>query len=381
MDYIERWCIALSLACLLEAFLVTLHLRTYRMKNPRIKKSYFVVPYSADEVELKTGVWNTFAYAVKDDSKSGNLFKIIKLLDGQLGPSEIAKQLDITRSEVEGLIDYLIQLDAIEYGPTNAIDAYLEHVTPTLSYFYKEKKLIKPILLLGNNSLVSNMHRLLLEQIGSEQIEVADLDTDACRLLFGSDDSWVFDGLEFEKSLDLFQPWKSYFVVFAQDNINPVYGNRFNKIAHSLSIPWINIAVDGPMLFIGPTIIGGSGPCYECFESRVVMNLRESMAYLRYREVLSQGKVYGNNLPLNSVISSLVASFGVLEVLNFIFTECSFTSRKVLSIYLPTMEIAYNEILQLSSCKTCTATAYKDNHQHYFDIQMLLGDENKIELT
>src|SRR3990167_5005196 len=192
MDYIERWCIALSLACLLEAFLVTLHLRTYRMKNPRIKKSYFVVPYSADEVELKTGVWNTFAYAVKDDSKSGNLFKIIKLLDGQLGPSEIAKQLDITRSEVEGLIDYLIQLDAIEYGPTNAIDAYLEHVTPTLSYFYKEKKLIKPILLLGNNSLVSNMHRLLLEQIGSEQIEVADLDTDACRLLFFSDDSFVF---------------------------------------------------------------------------------------------------------------------------------------------------------------------------------------------
>ena len=344
-------------------------------KNPCIKKNYSIVPYNADDIELKTGVWNSFSVAVRDESKSGNLFRIAKLLTGELSPAEIAKTLNISRSEVEALIDHLTQLGVIEYGATSILDTYLDTISPTLGYIGKERKIKRPILLLGNNSVVSEIQRLLRDQVNNEFIQSADVDSEAYKLLFGADDCWMNDGLEFEKALALFKPWASHFIVFAQENINPVYGNRFNKIAHVLNIAWINIAVDGPMLFVGPTIIGGTGPCYDCFEARVVMNLRENISYLRYKEVLAQGKVHDNNLPLHNVIASLIASFSALEILNFSFTECSFTQRKVLSIYLPTMEIVYNEVLQLSSCETCVGNAHRDNHQHYFDIQMLLKNE------
>jgi len=79
--------------------------------------------------------------------------------------------------------------------------------------------------------------------------------------------------------------------------------------------------------------------------------------------------------PIEPALRSLFASHVTMEVLNYVLTEYSFTVRKVLSIYLPTMEIVFRDVLRTSACKTCGSTSLRDNQQLYFDNHALLGDE------
>src|SRR5262249_40937943 len=132
------------------------------------------------------------------------------------------------------------------------------------------------------------------------------------------------------------------------------------------------LTIDGPFLIIGPTFHVKEGPCYDCFETRVHMNLRESESYQRYKNQLSLKQVYfPEQDPLLKLTSSLLISHANVEILNFLSTQCTFTSNKVLTIFLPTMEFMYHDVLRFPNCRTCGITMRRDETQLYFDFQKL----------
>src|SRR5262249_14122802 len=159
--------------------------------------------------------------------------------------------------------------------------------------------------------------------------------------------------------VDKFSWWKDYFIVLALTQSDPMLAMRINQITYALEAPWIHGVIDGPFVFIGPTFNAKSGPCYHCFEKRISMNLYEYANYQRYKEMsMLEGSHHATST--KSPVISMLSAHIALEVINQHFFRKSFIRSKALSIYLPTMEICFNEVLRLSGCSICGCVAHRD---------------------
>lgn len=344
--------------------------------NVRIKPHFNIIPHSSDHVELRKGVWNPVSYTVQDESSKGKLYKIIKDLNGINSISDIASKHQISRADIEGVLDHLQQIGVIEQAAANRIDYYVEQACPSVMQrlYPSNTSKMRKIILIGCNQMnlaIKNM----LEGYFSD-IAIIDESDPLFKKLTSSTDGWMYDALDLETTVQLYSVWKEYFVVFSQSSMNPMSLMKWNMIAHELAIPWIHGSIDGPFLFIGPLFFDRSGPCYQCFEKRVTMNLREHASYVKYKNMLMAGKIeHTSTSPIQLPLIHLVASHLSLEIINYLATGTGFTKNKVLSLYLPTMEIVFNEVLRLSSCPVCGPVEHRDNRQLYFDYQSLFFGE------
>jgi thiazole/oxazole-forming peptide maturase SagC family component len=341
--------------------------------NLRIKRHYSIVAHSPDVVELRHGVWNPTSFTLTDDSKSGKLYRVVSRLDGALSPAEIAQSEDVSRGEVEALLDHLIQLDVIESASASVLDYYLDLVVPTLKTESSSTLPARSLLLLGDLDLVEETQRLLQSSLPDTEIICPDATDPAYRVLQDSDTSWLLDGIAFEEKVEQFLRWSEYLIVFTARVINPIQFRILNRVALRLRIPWIHSAIDGPFLFIGPTFVPHRTSCYECLETRITMNLRESGSYQRYKNALVEGEIRSSRLPIAAILQSMLAAHVSSEALNFALTGFTFTVNKMLAIYLPTMEFSFNEVLRLPGCPACGSSIERDDKELYFDFRTLLG--------
>lgn len=343
------------------------------MENICIKPHFTTIVHNANMVELRHGVWNSMSHMLNDENGEGILAKIILRLTQKSTSTQIAQDLGINRSKVESVLDYLQQLGVLQSKSESFLDYYIENISPTLKRPGQlQYQVSTPIVLIGDQYINTNLHQQLKAILNIEIIN----DSSLWALLQQSGDDWLFDALEQQRFVEHFQNWVGKFIIFSSKHINPVVATRLNRIAYELDISWLHLALDGPFIFIGPTFSGHKGPCYDCFETRVGMNLRESESYQRYKNAIVLNQVYlQEDDPLFPVTSNLLVSHAVLEIVNFLTTQCSFTTNKILSIFLPTMEFIYHEVLRISSCRTCGNMSHRDDTQLYFDFQRLMSEE------
>jgi len=340
-------------------------------KNLRIKRHFAVVAHGPDTVEIRHGIWNPVSFIVNDESKTGNLFRVLQRLDGTTAPAALARELGVAREHVEGLIDHLDQLGVLESGPSNALDYYLDNVPGGA----RADQMLgpppaRPIVLLGDASLASQIG-LLLGNIDPD-IQIAPADEGAARVVFDDDVSWIFDGIAFHERVQALEAWKNSFVVMASSVINPLHDMVLNRAALEHGFPWLHAAIDGPFLLIGPMFVPRRSACYECFEQRVTMNLRDGASYIAYKEALVRNSVTRGRMPIEPMLHALLAAHAAIEIVNFSKTSYSFVVGKVLSIFLPTMEFTYNEVLRLPGCPACGPLSERDDTELYFDVTTLI---------
>lgn len=344
-----------------------------KQNHLRIKPSFSIIPHSAHQIEIRSGVWNPISYQIKDESNSGKLYGILKDLNGTLSPQDIAKRHKISRAEVEGVVDHLQGLELIERSASSWMDFQVDDLPVAANGLIEP---VKNILIIGDAKVSYEIQRILVNQGKQNPIETFNLDDPLIKKL-KENDQWLFDGFLLQEMIDSYSWWQDYFIVLALTQNDPVLAMRLNQINYALGNSWIHGVVDGPFIFIGPAFISKTGPCYHCFEKRVTMNLREYAGYQRYKEALiKQFGHIGFRETVNPVLVSLLASHLAMEIMNYQLTKTCFTKAKALSIYLPTMEINFNEVLRLSGCHICGAVPHRDDHQLYFDYQSLL--ENKL---
>ncbi|MGW1075715.1 TOMM precursor leader peptide-binding protein [Streptomyces sp. NPDC002537] len=331
----------------------------------RVKRAITVVGHGPDVVELRTGVWNPRSFTVTDESGKGKLFDLICGLDGTRSHKELARAHGVSRSTVEAVVDHLRTLDVLEWGPSSALDAYLDQLT-TLRVEQSDTGRPARSLIIGDGPLSGAIAELVRDaQAGKvEQLAPGDRLTESLNRM---DENAVHDGLRLAGLAEELAPLRGGYVVWAQDTVNPVRSRVFNRVAMELDVPWTHVAVDGPFLLVGPTVVPGSSPCYECFETRVAMNLRESASYVRYKRALAAGAVKSGTPAQLSAVRSTIAGHSALEAINFLTTGSTFTIGKVLGIYLPTMEIAHQEVLRLPGCRACGSLRGRDDASLYFD--------------
>ncbi|MEU5437990.1 TOMM precursor leader peptide-binding protein [Streptomyces sp. NPDC020719] len=331
----------------------------------RLKRAITVVGHSPDVVELRTGVWNTRSFTVTDESGKGKLFDVVCALDGTRSHRELARACGVSRATVEAVVDHLRSLDVIEWGPTSLVDAYIDQLT---SLRVEQTDAGRPTrsVITGDGPLADTIAELVRDaQAGKvEQLNPGDR---LAQVLASVDEAAVHDGLRLAELTEELAPLRGSYVMWAQDVVNPVRSRVFNRLAMELGIPWTHVAIDGPFLLVGPTVVPGSSPCYECFETRVAMNLRESDSYVRYKRALAAGSVKPGVPAQLSAVRSTIAGHSALEAINFLTTGSTFTIGKVLGIYMPTMEIAHQEVLRLPGCRACGSLRGRDDTSLYFD--------------
>ncbi len=341
----------------------------------RIKPHFSIVAHSENRLELRSGVWNPVSFLIEDHDKMGKLYEILKLLDGSHSSRNIAKMCQISISHVEEVIDHLQQNGVLEHSPSSAFEASLNSLSSLFSNNKESSETAqsKKVLLIGDNDLTTAIAANLRQTLGEEAFLILSEDNPLIhRLSSLKEEEWLYDGVSFLKEIEAYSSLKDYFVVLAFSQVNPLLAKNFNRIAHELAIPWMHVAIDGPFLLIGPTFLAKQSPCFDCMEKRITMNLRQNSSYQKYKQALADHRVFHRSSSINPLILPLIAAHAALEIANFVLTESSFTIRKLFGIYLPTMEIAFNEVLPLSSCEVCGPTLHRTDEQLYFDMQTLV---------
>lgn len=345
-------------------------------KRPRRKAQFSVIAHSPDVIELRYGVWNPVSFSIRDETNSGKLYQTIVALDGSRSTGEVAREVGLARSEVEGIVDYLDQIGLIEFGPTNVLDLYAHHLVPSLQPHSRSNRSAickKPIVILGGDELAKEIARTLTLSIGAQYVSTLDVNCELMQVLNHAPASVLSDGLQLSQLTGRFSPWDESLLVAAQSTIDPLRLDILNRICLSRNIPWIHAAIDGPFVFVGPTILPHRTACYKCFETRITMNLRESASYQNYKVALMNLRITEPTSPAHPVIHSLLAAHCSFDALNFWTTASNFTTGKVLSIYLPTMELAFQEVLRLPGCAACGSQAGRDDTELYFDLRSVIG--------
>ncbi|GLX04049.1 TOMM precursor leader peptide-binding protein [Microbispora sp. NBRC 16548] len=335
----------------------------HQSKNVRIKPSFSIVAHDADTVELRHGVWNVRSYTLTDHARTGRLYGLLRGLDGTASRADVAKANGVTRAEVEALVDHLDQLGVIARAPETALDSYLESTGA-----YTTEAPVPPVVVLGGYALAAATARVLDGSLPGG-VEVAGEDDPLHRALLEADPVALEDGLTFERFTERFEPWRGKVLVHVAEEPHPLRLSVLNRIALALRTPWIQAAVDGPMLLIGPAFSPPASACFACFETRVLMNLRESAAYQRYKDALVRRSIRAGEPPTLDALRALVAGHVGLEALNLALTGTTTTLGKVLGIYVPTMEIAYSEVLRLPGCRACGPVPEREATELYFDVR------------
>lgn len=342
---------------------------------PGVKSHFSVIPHSADIVELRYGGWNAQSYTLTDSSGGGSLHRVLVLLDGSRSIAEVAREARVSRRDVQAIVDRLSELGALDEGPTNALDNYVERVTPTLLPFGggSADKIRSP-LVVGGTGVAARVAALLQDSLSESSVVIERTADEALLALAARSQELFGDGFDFAEAAEPFASWRDRLVVAPFPLVRPHVALTLNRLAMHHLFSWLHAVIDGPVLIIGPLTVPSRSPCFECFEARVSMNLREGASYQRYKQALAQGRNQGARLELDPVLEAMIGSLTTFEALNFLLTGTTFTVGKALSVYLPTMEFTFNEILRMPGCPGCGPETYAEDTELYFDVRAILGE-------
>ncbi len=331
-------------------------------KRPRIRRTFSVIGHDPDTVELRTGVWNARSYVLADASRSGKLYRILAALDGSVSQRELAQRENVSRSDVEAALDQLYSLGAIEERASSALDVYLDGGSGLGT---ASDLATRTILVLGDGELATGIRSQLVASLAG-QVTIAD-DPGLWERLAAADLGTIEDPLAVERLAEDFASWDGALVVYADRAVRLGAATLLNRVALRRGIPWLHAVIDDPFLLIGPTIQPHRSACYECFEMRIAMNLREKASYQRYKQALARRAVQDGHSPVLPPLLALLVAHTALEACNFALSGSTYTSEKVLGIYVPAMEISYHELLPVPGCPGCGSLAGRDDSSLYFD--------------
>ena len=334
----------------------------------RIRRQFSLVTHSPDVAELRYGVWNSVSFNLRDDAKSGHLAKLLMRLDGTSSLQEIAKEEGIAIDEVNRVVSNLEELGVLESEARNVVDYALEHIPGSGGDPVDLAAAATPLDIIGDTELASALARLVAATLPKASITIHGPTSPLSAALGNAALSSKEDGLRFHEANEPFTDLRGRFVIFISNIIDPIRLKRLNRACFQQGTPWLHAALDGPFVFVGPVTIPGRSACFECFETRVTLNLRESASYQEYKKAIVKHAIRYGEIPARPLLEALLLAHSAVEAVSFMVTGHTCTVNKALSIYVPTMEFAYHDILRVPNCEACSLQRGAASRETYFDV-------------
>jgi len=338
--------------------------------RPRVNIAMSLVAHGPGVVELRSGTWNARSVTLTDSNEPSRLLTVVERLDGSRTEAEVAAETGASIDEVRAVIEQLDQNGVLDHGPITARDVHLDFVRTTLARRDDRGDVmtVRPVLMLGTGPLADAIAEALADVATVERPS-----SGSWSRLNSVDFTNAGDEIDLAKLEREFAEWQGHFLVVATEVVNPVVLRNVNWIALRLDTPWSHAALDGPFALIGPTFIPRRSPCYDCFENRTSLTIREHASYVGFKRAIAGGFVRQGHPRLSRPVQGILASLLAFEVSNYLLTDAAFTVGKVLAIYLPAFEFTFNEFLRLPSCRSCVGDLERTERQLHFDLRAYIN--------
>ncbi|EKS4343685.1 streptolysin associated protein SagC [Clostridium sporogenes] len=139
-------------------------------------------------------------------------------------------------------------------------------------------------------------------------------------------------------------------ILICMGHINMNLFRNINRVSIELKKPIIMSFIDGPFITILSTLPPKTG-CLECFEQRILSRLEDHVLYHKFIEsdFKTIEEPHKSIIPLLNIMTNMLISEGFL-INNF--NTCKIEGR-VLSIFVPTLEIQTQDLLRVPFCPAC----------------------------
>lgn len=333
-----------------------------------VKNRYSVVVHDVNRVEFRQGVWNPTSTTLTDDSESGKLVSTIELLDGKHTIGEIAKSTGQTNEDIRAVVEYLEEKEIVSAEADNYLDQYVDLVQGRRSSL---RECLEPAVIVGPAEVTGPLQTGLAQTVPDLEIALADEDHPLASLTH-ADSAWLEDGLEFYRQIQRFEELRGSFVIYAEAVADPVKTRIVDRVMDHLGVPWLYGVVDGPFVLVGPTTVSKRTPSWDAYETRMLMNLRESASYQSYKKALAQGRVNQDKaFEVQPVLAQLLAAHLLPEAVSWVTTGTAGTLSHAYSFFAPTSEFAVHEILPLPDSTVGMPVAERDDFELYFGTRTL----------
>jgi bacteriocin biosynthesis cyclodehydratase domain-containing protein len=125
---------------------------------------------------------------------------------------------------------------------------------------------------------------------------------------------------------------------------------RADELAHTYGVPWLPVVLDHSVLRIGPFVAPGGGPCFRCFDQRLVQHDHQWDSSHVLRAAYERDHTLGPEgfLPQHA----RVAAASAVRLLNRAASGMP-TAGQVLTIQLSTLTLSFDHVVPVHGCDRC----------------------------
>lgn len=324
----------------------------------KIDSDVRVIDNGANELRIRSGLWNyneaVIDLAPYEEKTREATRELVQQLQGDGFAYDDIDSFNIKdedKMELKGLLEGLLGAGMIysrEGGNLNdrITDAILGKIKESL---VKEDFKSQEVLFISDCDFSIHQAKELCQemklQLGYEGI-------DFINKVAGYDVTTNFDALATEKGLSaIHEMIKGYdAMVISLKHTNMKFIRNMNRVALEYGKTMTVGMLDGPFVTVFSTRPPETG-CAECFETRILARLEDHRLYDKYVQTDKSLDMKLN--PSKVVLSSMLTSLLISEA--FLLHTYSMTKfeGRVLSIFLPSLEIQTQDLLRVPYCPAC----------------------------
>lgn len=319
-----------------------------------------IFPNGTDEIRIRKGVWNYEEAALSLQSLGEHQKQAITgLFDAlhQGATVELESALhdaNLSEEEKEQITGFFQALQARSFlqleEDSKTRRLLCELIGGIVLNQFEQGIALRPVLFLADTRSIKDYAQRLAGEIGLPLTIMTDKEyTDLATI----DLTTRFDGFETRKQTDEWQKYIEPFSCIVGSMERPHIGflRNLNRLLIPQAKPLSLSFMDGPfmsLLTIKPPETG----CFECFENRLLARMEDMSVYRNFvsrmqHQIKSDEKIYAS--PLLQTLTSTA----IFEGLMISAVNKAKLAGRLLSIYIPTLEIQVQDLLRVPFCPAC----------------------------
>lgn len=336
-------------------------------------------------MRLRKGVWSFNEAVLKLAGQSETIVRFFEQLAGHLlgegrcDTTQLAKDCGVVGGEqafcfeiLEGLVQQQYLYEGEHLDRTRIVNALLGGNLSGIEQYIGKPR---PVLFFSDSPYAEAAAKILAKETG---LPLDVLAPEVVQDLATVDLTTRTDAVAHKEAESRLEPhlaggYTAVLACLASPNLSML--RNLNRLLIRNEMPLIIGLIDGPFITVLSTLATRTG-CFECYEQRMMARLEDTLAYKQFVEN-SKGSSFqaGRSFsPPMHVLTAFVLSEG------FLYSTLS-TLRlggRVVSVYLPLLEIQVQDLLRVPYCPGCGFISKSKMNEMYTSSRRLINEMMEV---